>query len=52
MPMAKQLVAASLSNDQLFYRKVLNEIRYHLRRNMTAYLSHRKKILQTLVLQE
>jgi len=46
MPMAKRLIAAALTGDQWAYQKVINEILYYLKRNMTAYLSHRKKAMR------
>lgn len=48
MPMAKQLIAASLSQDRSIYLRVLNEIRYRLKRNQIAYLSHRKKVMKMI----
>ncbi|PTQ56016.1 MAG: hypothetical protein BSOLF_1004 [Candidatus Carbobacillus altaicus] len=48
MPMAKQLIADSLSQDRSIYLRVLNEIRYRLKRNQIAYLSHRKKVMKMI----
>ncbi len=48
MPMAKRLIAAALTKDQNIYRKALDDILYYLKRNMIAFHSHRKNMLQKL----
>jgi hypothetical protein len=53
MPMIKRLVAASLVYDKRLHRSnVFDEILYHLKRNMIAYLFHRKRALQRFALGE
>lgn len=44
--MAKQLIAASLTKDLPFFHKILNEIRYRLKRNHISYVSHRKRTIR------
>ena len=41
--MALDLVVASLQKDEVFIRKTLGKIDYHLRRNAIAHKSHSLK---------
>ena len=43
MPMAKALLWASILADKKIINNTLRLIEYHLKRNMKAYQSHKKK---------
>lgn len=48
MPQAKRLIEASLSGNPASIRKAIQRVDYYMRRNYTAYMSHRKKSLLKL----
>ena len=50
MPMAKRLIAASLTENLSIYRQALDEILYYLKRNWTSYRSHRKRAIRSLAI--
>ena len=45
---AQRLIIAGLSGNKKLIRKTLKDLNYHMKRNMVAYLSHRKRNLQLL----
>ena len=48
LPQTQRLIIAGLSGNEKLIRKTLKDVNYHMKRNMAAYLSHRKRNLQML----
>ena len=48
LPQARKLILAALSGDQRAVEKALQDLAYTMKRNFTAYRSHRKRRLHLL----
>jgi hypothetical protein len=48
LPQAQKLIIAALSGDEKTIKKTLKDVNYHMKRNLSAYKSHRKARIRML----